>query len=185
MMEKNRTKWNERYQQEPHPKPPSPVVRRFCARAPRGLALDIACGTGGNAGFLAGKGFAVDAVDISDAALGILSQQYPAVNAVHADLDTYEILPDRYTLILNIRFLNRRLFPYIKEALLSGGMLIFETFVEPPRGHALTVSCRDYLLRENELLHAFLSLHVIHYEEKSVVTPRGKGKMASLVGIKR
>lgn len=185
MTEQNRTKWNDRYRDDPHPRPPSAVVRKFCGRAPRGPALDIACGTGGNTALLAGKGFAVEAVDLSEVALAVVLRHTPGARTLQVDLDTYEIPENRYTLILNIRFLNRRLFPYIKEGLAPGGMLIFESFLEPPKGHVQTFSCRDYMLRENELLHAFLSLHILHYEEKSAMTPKGKGKMASLVGIKR
>lgn len=184
-MEKNHVKWNERYRKDPQPKPPTAIVQRFCPMAPKWRALDIACGTGGNAAFLLGEGFAVDAVDISDVALDSLAENHPGIHTIHADLDTYDIPPDQYSLILNLRFLNRRLFPYIKEALLPGGMLIFETYLEAPEGEASAVSCRDYLLRDNELLHAFISLHIIHYEEKKAPTPKGTGRVASLVGIKR
>lgn len=183
-MEKNQIKWNERYRTDPHSKSPSPILKRFCPMAPAGRALDIACGTGGNAVFLKEQGFEVDAVDISDVALAAISEKHPDIRTIHADLDTYDIPPNRYSLIVNARFLNRRLFPYIKEALVPGGMLIFETYVEAPEFEAQAISCRDYLLRDNELLHAFISLYIIHYEEKTAPTPKGMGRMASLVGIK-
>ena len=182
-MEKHRIKWNERYRKDPKRKPPAAIVRRFGAEAPGGRALDIACGTGGNAVFLAERGFDVDAVDISDVALQSLADAHPTVHPFQADLDVYAPPAEQYDLILNIRFLSRRLFPYIREALRPGGMLIFETYVEAPWSQ--NVSCRDYLLRDNELLHSFLSMYILYYAERNKQTHKGPAKVASLVGIRK
>jgi hypothetical protein len=59
--------------------------------------------------------------------------------------------------------------------------LIFETFLE---GSPLKNS--DFLLRKNELLHSFLSLEIVYYQEKEVITCKnGKAYKAYLVAIKR
>jgi hypothetical protein len=43
----------------------------------------------------------------------------------------------------------------------------------------------DYLLRKNELLHAFIGLDIIYYEEKIRVNKKGdRVKVASLVAKK-
>ncbi len=184
MSEKDRIRWNEKYQKKEYPDNPSEIVKKFYPLASEGIALDIAAGNGRNAIFLANQGFLCDAPDVSDMAVGELSGKHPGVNAFCADLDTWEIPADRYSLILNIRYLNRRLFPWIKEALLPGGLLIFETWMEGGTEDVFSVSCRDYLLRTNELLHAFVSLQILYYEEKNVDSCRGLGRTASLVGRK-
>src|SRR5437660_7001653 len=51
---------------------PASIVRELLPLLPSGLALDVACGTGRNALFLAGRGQHVTAVDFSSVALDIL-----------------------------------------------------------------------------------------------------------------
>jgi hypothetical protein len=71
-------------------------------------------------------------------------------------MDTWQIPQNRYELIINIRFLDRRLFPMIKKGLKPGGVLIFESFVDEKK---------DYCLVPNELLHAFNCFQIVYYEE--------------------
>ncbi|MCP4688504.1 MAG: class I SAM-dependent methyltransferase, partial [Desulfobacterales bacterium] len=144
-MHQDRIKWNEKYRRADAFKEPSPIVKDFCAMAPRGRALDIAAGMGRNAVFLAKNGFTVDAVDISEEGLGKLAGRHPRVHTIRADLDLYDIPAERYSLIINIRFLNRRLFPYIREGLLPGGLLIFQSYLETPGIKTEETFCRDYL----------------------------------------
>jgi SAM-dependent methyltransferase len=183
-MNKDRWRWNKKYQAQDYPTQPSNIVQTYYALAPKGRALDIACGNGRNALFLAKQGFIVDAIDVSDVALAKLAGAHPNLNPVCADLETFDIPQERYSLILNIRFLSRRLFPYIREGLIGGGLLIFETYLEHPGEEAFQPSCRDYLLRENELLHAFLSLKIRFYQEAKSNSPKGPSHCASLVAIK-
>ena len=120
-------------------------------------------------------------MDISDVAIHHLRGLHPNINAIRADLDTYEIPPERYSLILNIRFLDRHLFPLIREGLVPGGVAIFETYLEEQSGNGMA---REYLLRENELLHCFLSLKILYYEEKDTDFNGGPGREAALVGMR-
>ena len=76
-------------------------------------------------------------------------------------MDTFDIPTERYDLILNTLYLNRPLFPHIREGLRPGGMLIFETLLDMPGGAGHAEHCRDYFLKPNELLHRFLSLRVL------------------------
>ncbi len=193
-MHRDRIKWNDKYLQRESPTDPSRIVTKHYALSRPGKALDIAAGTGRNSVFLAKHGFSVEAVDISDVGLRQISGLYPDLHPLCVDLDTFDIPAGRYDIILNIRFLNRRLFPLIVEGLVPGGILIFESYLERPEGTDLSAcdaqagegpACRDYRLRENELLHAFLPLKILYYREGNFPDPKNRGAVASLVAMKK
>ena len=183
-MRQDRFKWNEKYQTENYPSEPAAIVKQYFKLAAGKNALDIAAGNGRNALFLARQGFVVDAVDISDTGLAQFAGKHPAIRPVCVDLDDFDIPAERYDLIINIKYLNRRLFPYIYEGLAPGGVLIFETLLDSPHPAKVQPVCRDYLLRENELLHAFLSLKIVLYQEVEDTHHGEAAFSASLVGIK-
>lgn len=183
-MRQDRIKWNEKYQSQDYPVEPSEIVEKYSKLAGGKNALDIAAGNGRNALFLARQGFRVDAVDISDKGLARFAGKHPGIHPICADLDEFDIPAGRYNLIININYLNRRLFPYICEGLSPRGVLIFQTFLESHGSTKEQPACRDYLLRSNELLHAFLSLKIIRYTEAEENRHDEKAWMASLVGVK-
>ncbi len=179
-MEEDRGRWKKKYTEENFPwKEPSDILKKFIDLPKKGTALDIAAGLGRNSKFLAEKGFTVDAVELSDVAVKRLKTLHKNINVIHEDLDFFNIQKNKYDLIVNINYLNRRLFPQIYEGLKIGGVLIFETFV-------VYNEIKDYFLRENELLHNFLKMYVVYYEEKLKEKPNGDtAKTASLVAVKR
>lgn len=183
-MERDRIKWNEKFRNGHYPHDVSDVVRRFCHLAAGKKALDIAAGNGRHAVFLSQKGFSVDAVDISDVGLAGFSGKHSNIHTVCADLDQFDIPPDRYDLILNIKYLNRRLFPQIQEGLKSNGVLIFHTLLESDRTRTPHGHCRDYLLRPNELMHAFLGLRIVYYAERLEPGSKPPVETATLVARK-
>jgi tellurite methyltransferase len=162
-MQRDRSKWNAKYRKGDPPQEASDIVRRFHRLAPGPRALDLAAGGGRNALFLAGHGFQVDAVDISEEGLARFAA--PGVRRACVDLDAFDIPPERYDLIINVLYVNRRLFPQLREGLRPGGVLIFESLLAGAGGGEGERTCRDYLLHENELLHSFLRLQVLHYRE--------------------
>jgi SAM-dependent methyltransferase len=179
-MIEDKDRWNRRHVTRPMRDSVSDIVERYIGLASVGNALDIACGTGRNTHFIESKGFIVDAVDFSDYALGKIDD-IDSINKIEADLDSYDLSVDRYDLIVNINYLNRRLMPQIKESLRDGGLLIFETFIIA-HGDFERPSNREFLLRQNELLHNFIGLDIIYYEERDDVNIRGeKTRVASLV----
>ncbi|RMD87123.1 MAG: class I SAM-dependent methyltransferase, partial [Calditrichaeota bacterium] len=125
---------------------------------PKNLALDIACGNGRNALYLASLGFIVDAVDYSEEKLATLAQQ---AKQLHLPICTLlinlekEPLPDKqYQVVVNFNYLQRDLFPKIKRVLLRGGLLFFETFT---RDHVTLLQNQmnpAYLLEPGELRQA-------------------------------
>jgi SAM-dependent methyltransferase len=181
--------WDERYQQD------GDLIKETAAflveqldRLPRGRALDLASGSGRNAVFLAAHGYPTDAVDSSQVAVDTLSalaqrQSLPIISTT-ADLPDYQIAKNTYAVILNFYFLERRLFLPIKEGLIDGGMLLFETYtLEQARfGRPRNP---DFLLKPNELLHSFRDLHIIFYHERIDHSGGSPIAIASLLAEKR
>lgn len=179
-----REKWNRKYRERRFSPRPSAIVQEFGDRAVVGRALDLACGTGRNACFLAERGFQVDAVDISEEGLRRFACRHPAVNRICQDLATFAIPARRYQLILNIRFLQRRLFAAIQEGLSPGGILIFETYLldeQDAAGHRFR---REHLLRGRELCTAFRQLETIVYREGPSRSAEAPARQASLVALR-
>jgi SAM-dependent methyltransferase len=180
----DRIKWNKKYLQKKYPTSPSRIVRDYFDLATGKKALDIGAGNGRNSVFLARCGFSVDAVDISEEGLRQFAGVHPGLNLICADLDAFDIPPNRYDLIVNIKFLNRRLFPLIAKGLRQKGILIFETLVETDSPDPETSINREYLLESHELLHAFSSLEVLYYHEESGQGDDQTPALASLVALK-
>ena len=186
MTQKDRHKWNTRYRKNTTIPRVRPIIERFYHLAKKGKVLDLAAGLGANSLFLAKKGFTVFTIDISDIALLPLSHRHSNLFPICIDLDTWDIPSNFFDLILNIRFLKRRLFPQIIEGLKPDGVLIAETYLaDVPGCCKKTSSCRDYFLRANELLHAFLPLKLVYYHEELIAKNGEKGRSAGLVGIKQ
>ncbi|MEA1893198.1 MAG: class I SAM-dependent methyltransferase [Campylobacterota bacterium] len=183
-MLEDKNKWNEKYSEKTESKDVCLVVEKYIQHADVGLALDVACGTGRNTNFLHEKGFTIDAVDISDYALSQIKNS-PTINKIDADLDKYHITPNRYDLIVNVNYLDRRLVSQMKDALKPNGVIIFETFMLAHGEFKIPTMNLDYLLRKNELLHSFIGLDIIYYEEKIDINTKGERvKVASLVAKK-
>jgi len=120
LTEQDREKWNKKYQKNIGSSEPSEILKKYISLVSPGNALDLACGNGRNSRFLAQKGFQVDAVDISQVAINHLAGRFPEINAICQDTDTWLIPQDQYQVIINIRFLDRHLFPMIQKGLVRG-----------------------------------------------------------------
>jgi SAM-dependent methyltransferase len=125
------TDWNERHKSGSHASDePHPLVEQFAAALTPGCALDLACGTGRNAIRLAKEGWQVTAVDGSSVAIEILRERSAekgvTIDARLADLERREftIQPESYDLIVVCNYLQRDLFPSIREGTRIGGAVI-------------------------------------------------------------
>ncbi len=180
----DKERWNKRYQEKPFRDYVEPIIEKYIGEANVGYALDIACGQGRNTHFVADRGFEVDAIDLSDYALSRVKDD-AKIHKIEVDLDAYNLEKNKYDLIINMNYLNRRFYHQIKEALKPNGVLIFETFIIA-HGDFDNPQNPEYLLRQNELLHAFIGLDIIYYEEREDINLRGeKTRVASLVAKKR
>ncbi|MFO1418597.1 MAG: methyltransferase domain-containing protein [Methylotetracoccus sp.] len=165
-------KWDARYLaglDSDTPPQPAWVLEANSHLLPRcGEALDLACGRGGNALYLAGRGFSVTAWDISAVAIAALTrssfEREGYVKAEVRDVGRIEWPRRRFDLIVVSRFLQRELTGSIIAALKPGGLLYYQTFVRARPGSAGPVSA-EFLLEENELLRMFAPLIVRFYRE--------------------
>ena len=149
---------------------PGSFIEREAARARPGRALDLACGSGRAAVYLALAGWRAEGWDVDDSALerarGLAQRHGAEVAFAIVDLERAappeRVLP--FDLIVVVRYLNRRLFPWIERALAPGGVLLYETFRDGQQRFGPPRRAR-HLLRPGELLTAFPSLCVEHHEE--------------------
>jgi len=184
-MLEDKARWNKKYETAPMPTDPIDALTSYLDKISKGSkALDIACGKGRHVHLLASHGVYVDAVDYSDVALDALDKS-EFINCLDKDLDHYCIDKSSYDVIVCANFLSRRLFPFIKDGLKKDGLLFFETFMECEHASAHQPTNSEYLLRDNELLHAFLGLNILFYEEKEEINLRGEVvKVATLIAQK-
>ncbi len=182
---KDKEKWNSKYRSPGHRSGGSPcgwLVENSDLLAGSGRALDIAAGDGRNAIYTAGRGYDVLAVDISEAGLekaqALAAEKRVSIRTEVADLDSYAFEESAFDLILCFNFLDRRLFPGIRQALKPGGLVFYETF---NLDHLKYTSFRrEWVLEYNELIRLFQDYRVLRYRE----VDRDQTGFASLVAEK-
>jgi len=134
----------------------------------QGDALDLACGLGGNALLLAGRGLRTSAWDISDVALRLLAGHARRlglpVRTERRDVETEPFPHDAFDVVTVSRFLARPLANAIVASLRPGGLLFYQTFTRA-KCSATGPSNPDFLLRENELPVLFADLRLRYYRE--------------------
>src|SRR6516164_2148443 len=125
--------WDERYRTAAGPKEdleaaPVPLLMRVAKGLPPGNALDLACGAGRNALWLAGLGWKVTAVDGSTAAVDILrrraTERRLGIDALVADLEKgeFKIKPSDWDLIAICYYLQLDLIELAKQGVRPGGL---------------------------------------------------------------
>jgi hypothetical protein len=136
-------------------------------RQPR--ALDVAMGRGRHAVALARAGFTTFGVDIThDAvrdAVRAAAGEGLLVRGWCADLTQAPLPAARFDLIVVTRYLQRDLFPSLRAALVSGGVVLYETFTVAQRALGRGPTSPDHLLEPGELRRRFEGLEVLFYEE--------------------
>lgn len=173
-------RWNARYSQgfEPFPDRPAEwLVEHGALLGAGGRALDVACGDGRNAAYLARLGYEVDAIDASDVAIDALRaaarERGLAVNARVVDLEREPLPGGPYDVIVTMNFLQRDVFGALQAALAPGGLLFYETLGTSHVEELGRSFNPAYLLERGELLRAFASLEVVAHHEG--VTQRSNG----------
>lgn len=173
MAEADRKRWDEKHALRPLPT--ELQADEWVAENTRPLvavrALDLACGVGRNAIWLASQGWTVDAVDVSPVGLSLANQlakrHNQQVHWIEADLDVYAPAVEEYDLVIVTRFLERAVLPVlIERALRPGGVLIYETFTQAQQQRADNhIRRAEFLLASGELPRLFPSMLPILYRE--------------------
>jgi SAM-dependent methyltransferase len=184
----DRNGWETRYGAGGDERQPSTFLVEHTHRLPPGRALDLACGTGRHALYLARHGWRVEAIDFARAGLQRLltaaRRQALPIEVVQADLEQFPLPTNSHDLIVNVRYLQRSLFAPIVASLRHGGVLLFETFIrdQTTLGHPRNPA---FLLDRGELPRAFSSLALVASEEGRFETESGPAFLARLLARKR
>ena len=136
---------------------------------PAGRALDVACGRGRNALWLARQGFTTVAIDRDLDAVASLDararhEQLP-LSAVTMDLEAgATIEANAFDVIVVVHYLHRALFPALLAALRPGGVLVYETFTaaQAARGRPTNPA---FLLDPGELPRLVAPLEILAARE--------------------
>lgn len=149
--------------------PPAHLLVEFAAKLAPGDALDLACGSGRNALWLAERGWRVTAVDRSEEAIAGLRGK---VDARVADLEAGEftIQESAWDLIVMSHYLQKDLFEPAKRGLRPGGLAVIIVHLLEP-GHESS----RFSLHPGELAGYFEGWDILHHREgKPVHNPDGR-----------
>jgi SAM-dependent methyltransferase len=137
---------------------------------PRGRALDVACGNGRHALWLAARGSSVVALDRDAIAIETLRQEaltraLPIVPVV-TDLESgfHSFHPDTFDVIVVVHYLHRPLFPALLAALRPEGLLIYETFTRAQAARGKPTN-PEFLLMAGELRRLVEPLDILDWRE--------------------
>ncbi len=147
---------------------PDPLLIQAAEMLPRARALDLGCGPGRHAIYLARLGWHVTAVDSSAVAIGLLRANAAGlpIDARLANLENgaFAIAPNAYQLICDFHYLQRDLFPQIREGVHPGGIFAGAIHLVQ-EGCAATPRNPDFLLHPGELRRMFDGWKVLFYSE--------------------
>jgi len=154
---------------------PSRFLTQQLHRLPKGKALDVACGSGRNALYLAAQGFEVEAIDRDVETLFKLAaaaEQRHLKNLIVKTVDLERQTDERpefpkhsYDLLVVTFYLHRPLFPWLIEALKPNGVLVYETFTIDNYFRHRHPRRWEFCLGHNELLRLTSRLRVLSYDE--------------------
>lgn len=179
MSNADRLKWDRRYldgayQSRRHPS----AFLEDCATAfaAPGRALDLACGGGRNALFLARLGFTVDAVDISAEALAVGRSRAAGlpIRWLRRDLDDGFEPDDAYDVIVNIRFVNLDLLSALARSLRPNGALVVEQHLATAEKDVIGPGNPAFRVAPGDLAGVAASLTIKRLEEGVFEDPDGR-----------
>ncbi len=155
-----------------------------------GRALDLACGLGANAVFMAKQGLDVSAWDISEVALeqlqAVADLRNLSITTQIIEITCASSMPEEcFDIIVVSRFLDRALTNAIIAMLKNGGLLFYQTYTQI-KATSSGPNNPDYLLAPQELLQLFAPLKPVFYRENALVgnVQKGLRNEAQFIGQK-
>ena len=178
-MKNIQAKWDEIYLQREGEPTPSLVLQQNNYLLPeKGVAVDLACGQGGNALLLAEAGLDVQAWDVSPVAIEqlqkIANSKGLKVNAQVRDVTKYPPTINSVDILVVSFFLERELCPALFAAIKPGGLLFYQTYCQQKVTEQGPTN-PDYLLADNELLQLFPQMKVRVYREDALLGKHSVG----------
>lgn len=182
MSTEDRDKWDQRYAEDSYRKSnPVDLLSDWLPRIRVGKALDVACGAGRNALFLAEAGFRVDAIDISRAGLKLAAREAEVrgldINWIEHDLDQPYSFDDDYDLIVVLWYVNLDLIRQLCDNLASGGTLLCEEHLRSD-ADVIGPGNPDFRVAPGALREAVAGLDLLLYQESIEALAEG-GHIAS------
>ena len=162
---------------------PTPLLVEAVRDLRPGRALDLACGTGRNALWLAQHSWNVTAIEGSVAAVETLRSRAASssvnIDAQVADLEEigFTIAPASYDLIAMCYYFERKLIEPCKRGLAPGGLMIVIALLMEP-GKELST----FRLQPGELRGYFANWDILHYRE---ATDAWQHNVAELIARRR
>jgi SAM-dependent methyltransferase len=189
MSEQDRNKWNQRYAEDSyHKNNPVTLVEDWLPRLPVGRALDVACGAGRNAIFLAQAGYQVDAIDISREGLNLARQEADnqglSINWIEHDLDLPYPFDTNYDLIIVMWYVDLGLVSRLCDCLAPGGNLICEEHLITDLA-VIGPTSSNYRVAPGALREAVSGLDVLLYEESIEMNAEGEQIASARVVVKK
>ena len=190
--DERRQRWQQRYLAvgPDKPQPAHVLADNSFLLPPSGRALDLACGRGGNALFLARLGFDTEAWDYAPAAIEslkwIVEEEGLPLQATVRDVVRDFPSAESFDVIVVSYFLERDIVPNLIEALHKDGLIFYETFVKDAVN--LTGPANPaFRLDDNELLQLFAGQRLLAYQEHGHAgdLAQGQRNVARLVVQKR
>ena len=161
---------------------PTALLVEIAAALPPGNAVDLACGAGRNALYLAENGWSVAAIDASRTAIELLRQRAESRGLELAsevgDLSSpgFNLPQQAFDLVVIAYYLQRDLFPLAKAAVRPGGVVLAIVHIaeegDPPSPKRSSLQ---------ELREIFAGWDILHAYEGPSRDPEHKRPVAELV----